>query len=901
MTDAGLGPICDVDETEIIFDLPVMVGSSPSRKFTITNAGQGVLVGSVSEAGPSDHFHIFSGEGAFALEAGETHDVWVEYEPLSAGEHSCTVRTGTYLCGDVSVYGTAFECPPDSVIYVDVDATGTGSGTNWADALTDLQDALFNAKWCPGADQIWVAGGTYKPTPGSDRSVSFELENGVAVYGGFAGVETARDQRDPGANPTVLSGNIGTPAATDNSYHVVTAISVDSTAVLDGFTVTGGYADGVSDRDGAGIDVEAAGPRVANVIFVDNHALEAGGGAQARGGVAGFFNCLFSGNSAETGGGLFGMDWTGRMVNCTFAANTASGEGGGMYMHNAVTLDVVNTIFWDNSAPSFPEIFVTPFVSVVTYSSCCLYDCGISGGGWNKDYGTDGGNNMDLDPLFVDEVSGDLRLSGVSPCEDGGDNSAPGLPAIDVIGAARIQDGTVDIGAYEGGVERATVTVTSEPHDFYLTVDGIGGYSPYSFETDLGAEHEIGIYQSPMVRSDTTFHFMGWSDGGDTTHTVTITGDPVTYTAYFSPLQEHAAIDSIVDVPADQGGWARVHFSRSMYDHAWETENPIERYNVHRRVDSPALAAVVVSKGKTVEQDVAFELWEGREMLLIPAGLAADTRYVEFEGRYFIVSGEGLQAAPSGVWEVVGDVSAQQENQYICLVSTLGDSLATIPWSVYYVSAHTTTPALFYDSEPDSGYSVDNIAPGVPQNLSVAYNTGSGNQLSWDASADEDFQCFQLYRGTDPEFIPGPGTEVHATIDLSWTDPDFDGWNVYYKVTALDHAGNESLPAEAGTTTGSETPEVPISYALYQNAPNPFNPSTMIRFDLPTAGLVRLAVYNVKGQLVSVLVDGQMAEGRREVRWNGMDLRGNRVASGMYFYRLTAAHFVMTKKMVLLR
>ena len=72
------------------------------------------------------------------------------------------------------------------------------------------------------------------------------------------------------------------------------------------------------------------------------------------------------------------------------------------------------------------------------------------------------------------------------------------------------------------------------------------------------------------------------------------------------------------------------------------------------------------------------------------------------------------------------------------------DAAATVPWSVYYISAHTTTPSIFFDSPPDSGYSVDNIAPGVPLGMSVAYNTGSGNELAWDPSPEPDFQYYRM-------------------------------------------------------------------------------------------------------------------------------------------------------------
>jgi hypothetical protein len=100
-----------------------------------------------------------------------------------------------------------------------------------------------------------------------------------------------------------------------------------------------------------------------------------------------------------------------------------------------------------------------------------------------------------------------------------------------------------------------------------------------------------------------------------------------------------------------------------------------------------------------------------------------------------------------------------------------------------------------------------------------------------------------------------------------------------------------------------DTPETPGrsgSVVLYQNHPNPFNPMTTILFELSRPMHVKLNVYTVAGELVSTLVDEEMAAGRKEVVWNARD-GGRPMASGIYFYRLVAGGETQTKKMVLLR
>jgi flagellar hook assembly protein FlgD len=100
------------------------------------------------------------------------------------------------------------------------------------------------------------------------------------------------------------------------------------------------------------------------------------------------------------------------------------------------------------------------------------------------------------------------------------------------------------------------------------------------------------------------------------------------------------------------------------------------------------------------------------------------------------------------------------------------------------------------------------------------------------------------------------------------------------------------------TITGDE---VPNAYKLGQNFPNPFNPTTTIKFDVRAKGHVKLQIYNVAGQLIKTMVDEVMDAGSYSKEWTGVNNAGAKVASGVYFYRFEAENFTATKKMVLLR
>jgi choline dehydrogenase-like flavoprotein len=213
----------------------------------------------------------------------------------------------------------------------------------------------------------------------------------------------------------------------------------------------------------------------------------------------------------------------------------------------------------------------------------------------------------------------------------------------------------------------------------------------------------------------------------------------------------------------------------------------------------------------------------------------------------------------------------------------------------------TDVTGVLYESHPDSVFSVDNLAPEPPLGLAVSRSGTGVNDLSWDECPESDFKHFHIYRYRASEPAPEEMSPVHATTGTSWSDPVEDGWEYCYALTAVDLAGNESGASEAVTVTGDDIPAVPDAYALYQNAPNPFNPVTTIFYDLPERSHVRLDIFNVKGELIRTLLDSDMPAGSRSVTWKGTDNSGRAVVSGIYFYRFRAADFTRSRKMILLR
>ena len=239
-------------------------------------------------------------------------------------------------------------------IYVDDSATGANNGVSWEDAFVSLQDGL-DALPDIGLE-VWVARGTYYPDEGAaqqdgNRTSTFTLVGNVDVYGGFAGVEIALDQRDVAANPTVLSGDIQQDGCHgNNAYHVVTGADG---AVLDGFIITGGHADGGSERDyGGGMyNISLEGLQVANCTFYDNWAGSGGGMFNDLGCDPQVSGCTFEGNRAVSGGGIANWEDSDPAVSgCTFRYNSASNWGGGMYNRQLTHPEVTDSTFEGNEA-----------------------------------------------------------------------------------------------------------------------------------------------------------------------------------------------------------------------------------------------------------------------------------------------------------------------------------------------------------------------------------------------------------------------------------------------------------------------------------------------------------------------------------------------------------------------
>ena len=257
--------------------------------------------------------------------------------------------------------------------------------------------------------------------------------------------------------------------------------------------------------------------------------------------------------------------------------------------------------------------------------------------------------------------------------------------------------------------------------------------------------------------------------------------------------------------------------------------------------------------------------------------------------------------APIDLWDYVETVPWHGMDPYAAVLPTLGDSSAHgMHMSTFMITAHTEDVSVWLDSEPMSGYSIDNLHPGAPMSLAFSASPGSVS-LTWSGPVDEDFSYFNIYR---QDILSNEPAMVFTTTDSFYVDQELEDVGAYeYWVTAMDISGLESDASSivSAVLSADEKMGMPTEFALKQNYPNPFNPSTQIQYALPSESRVVISIYDLTGRKIRTLVNEVQSAGHRSVMWNATNEIGRQVSAGMYIYSIQAGDFIQNRKMVLMK
>ena len=302
----------------------------------------------------------------------------------------------------------------------------------------------------------------------------FTLKNGVAIYGGFEGTEEPAnfnlDDRDFEGNETILSGYYpGTflipPYRVYHVFYHPEGTDLNETAILDGFTIFRGKADGTYPHNRGGMFNHASSPTIRNCTFSQNWA-EYGGGMYNEESSPTIENSTFVQNSAVTGGGMSNGYSPATIINSTFSNNHASDSGAGMYNSYSI-LAIINSTFFQNSETGIYNYYSSPVIknSIIFENGHNLIndepaspDVSYSLIGWRGDLVYPGEGNINADPLLkpLSHNGGATKTHAIprnSPAyaipKDAGDDNWNGTPDTDQRGVRRTMTGLRAIGAYE--------------------------------------------------------------------------------------------------------------------------------------------------------------------------------------------------------------------------------------------------------------------------------------------------------------------------------------------------------------------------------------------------------------------------------------------------------------------
>jgi hypothetical protein len=673
----------------------------------------------------------------------------------------------------------------------------TSSGVSWDCADGDLQTAINTSL---SGQQIWVAGGTLQPRGGT----SFQMKEGVQIFGGFAGTETAFSQRDlsVSANETILDGN---------GRSVVINNALSEAAILDGFTITGSTSSAaiqngsgssasftnliVKGNQQSGMSISGSSPTLTNCSFTGNTTSTTGGGVMVSARATPIFiKCTITGNSAGNGGGIYisnasltllnslisGNNATSGagissdmastlLINVTIARNTAQGNGGAVYNNNSSSLILLNSIVALNNTGivSAGNSTIQDFYSLVQPTES---------------------TDPEPDPLFANADAGDFRLQPCSPAINQAfnyyqPNEITDLSefATDLDNNPRVAESAVDMGAYEfSGASRE------------LAADGDqgGGNIPGNLLLTTSTESDCKLL------------------------------------AYLSP--NGAA-------PVEGAVTAKVWVANA------QPKNFVKRYYQITPENNLDLATARVTLYFTQQEFDEFNAVNATKLPLNAADAEGYKANLRIEKRSGVSSnGSGLPSSYTGS----------------IATFTPSDANGKVEWN-----ATAQYWEVSFDVTGFSGFFVKTVEPALPLNLIsfTATKETTSNLLQWSTTSEVNTSSFEIESSVNAKNFIKIGTinaNGSGNHTYRFTDQNQYGATVYYRLKMFDRAAN----GLDGSFTYSKIVSLTGDASFAATYPNPA--TTTITFQVNNTLLKSTAIlYDISGRkLHSILITNNRQE-----------------------------------------
>lgn len=880
---------------------------------------------------------------------------------LAAGPNALAQPTTLYVDRDASPSDCASATDPSEL-----------DGTSWECAYPALQDAFDVVALDMGTDyEVWVAAGTYYPdedlvdtdgdgstehTSGSRDEHFLLARDDVALYGGFDGTETQRSERDPSTNVVILSGDIGqddlafapetdsdgnasTPAQIDhvvggNAYQVLildgrSSANLTTSTVIDGLTITGGFADGPFPQVfGGGLYCIASdpgdvcSPMLNNLNFEGNFA-DQGGAIDIYSGQGTtspiITGSTFRGNYAATEGGAIrtvaasGGTASMQVSGSHFTLNgsdlggaissLSTGTNGGP---STADFQVTNTTFSDNGAPvAGGGLLINAAGGGSTQPT--ITGCSFSGNSANRggaihvrSQSTDSGGLASVaNPSVVDAT-----LSANSASDRGGAvfiEARSGAEAAPTISTATFSGNTANYGGAienfatgtdgSGSPSRAAPSIENSAFLGNATrasgFDG-GALVNRAFDDGEAALSVVSSLFSGNSASTNGGALKNRNDGTGSSNTATSTLINVTFAGNMA-----GGVGGAVFNDGASSGLAEVSLSGTIL---WANA-------------AASAADLIYNDGASAQVTIGYSLFESTSEL-IDANGASTTLQAGNVTQNPAFAGSNGGAGPDGSFGTEDDdlrIKGPGSSDGPSPAIDAGDNTALPSDANQDLAGNDRRQDVASVSDTGNGTApvVDIGAyesTGSPLPVELVSFTGRADDtsihLSWSTASETNNAGFYVQRKTasgqwnDLAFVDGAGTTAQPRT-YAFTDDalPFDAASITYRLHQIDRDGSATPSAPVVIERGA-----PAALALLPFYPNPASETVTVRYAAPQAGPVHIDLYDIVGRRVGTLHRGRAEHGRHAQTVDLPDL-----ASGVYFVRLRTERATITRKLIVVR